>query len=309
MIGTRIEGRSGPWWPFVLMVLATAGCWSIAIARNDILWLVISTAPVFLGVAFWLNVRPPFAAQIQADGLELLAHAEKVLYEAIDGLESDDCGKDSFCMTLWIGDRAIDIPRALNISSRELQKFLLTKLPRLQRPPQDPALSAFLEQQLREFGPERVWRFEGRFKRQRRGWTTMLIGSAILFTGMTWAIGGHFVDKRGEVLPAVGVMIMIVGGCLIGIGLITGRNAARMHKAYLIVAPAGLALAQGKLHGALAWDEVLGVRDTKRSKVFLDNSTTPRGIVLKVAGANVVIQDVYDRPLGVIHDLIVELKG
>jgi hypothetical protein len=70
-----------------------------------------------------------------------------------------------------------------------------------------------------------------------------------------------------------------------------------------------LALAQGKLHGALAWDEVLGVRDTKRSKVFLDNSTTPRGIVLKVAGANVVIQDVYDRPLGVIHDLIVELKG
>src|SRR5713226_3412413 len=68
----------------------------------------------------------------------------------------------------------------------------------------------------------------------------------------------------------------------------------------------GIALAQADLKGRMHWDEVHEinfVRHTSGKQLFF-GGLGGHGIVLKVAGAMIVIADVYDRPLPLIHQLL-----
>jgi hypothetical protein len=63
---------------------------------------------------------------------------------------------------------------------------------------------------------------------------------------------------------------------------------------------------QADLKGQMRWDEVKEINFVRRTsgKQFFFGGLGGHGIVLKVAGAMIVIPDVYDRPLPLIHQLL-----
>lgn len=81
-------------------------------------------------------------------------------------------------------------------------------------------------------------------------------------------------------------------------------NWLRRQKASLVIGPRGLALAQGPIEGHMVWDELKDVRFRPPGGSFQPENATPRGIELRFAGATVIIPDIYDPPLHVIHERI-----
>ena len=64
-------------------------------------------------------------------------------------------------------------------------------------------------------------------------------------------------------------------------------------------------IVQGDMKGELRWDELRDIRYSGRPSFFTGFAVSYadlQGIKLKVAGATIVIADVYDRPLSLIHE-------
>lgn len=176
------------------------------------------------------------------------------------------------------------------------------------------SLEVFFREQTDVFGHEKVWCCEGR---AQLGWVSAggkdvaLIGiwlmsmSAIAGIGVT--IGGA-PDDRQAVITGFG-FVFCLGLTLIAIATSSHSRPQRKwgpkaDQHGIIVAPAGLAIAQGELRGQLRWEEILGVfYPARRPRVVLwyGEHTVCDSIEIKVAGATFTILDIYDRPLSVVH--------
>ena len=90
-----------------------------------------------------------------------------------------------------------------------------------------------------------------------------------------------------NILLPVGVAFSVIGGCMLIIcGFVYLRGpAAKLRHSEMIITPSGLALVQGDLQGELTWAEVLTAKKYGN------------GLRLKVAGAEIIIQNVYQWPL------------
>jgi hypothetical protein len=80
--------------------------------------------------------------------------------------------------------------------------------------------------------------------------------------------------------------------------------------ASLVIAPEGMAMVQGLIQGEVKWPELLDVRfNVKPVGFHMGHHTAFPGIMLSVKGANILIADIYDRPLHVIYNRILTLSG
>lgn len=132
--------------------------------------------------------------------------------------------------------------------------------------------------------------------------------SAIVLSAVAWLIWGIAQGQEGWIVG--GSFGLIFGGLFALLSWLSGRQnlgaVRKWRQAGVVVAPDGLALVQGELVGELRWDEVRDVKFGKSSTSFQFTTTAQplRGIVLKVEGAIIVIADLYDRPLALIHQNI-----
>jgi hypothetical protein len=117
--------------------------------------------------------------------------------------------------------------------------------------------------------------------------------------------------SRDEMMAGGGVL-MVCGLIALLITFASGSQPAAIRKntetASVILCPVGLALAQPGIKGELSWDEIRDVKLRDReAKVTIGAESGMRRIDVVVDGAVIQIQDIYEHPLAVIHQRIVEL--
>jgi hypothetical protein len=78
-------------------------------------------------------------------------------------------------------------------------------------------------------------------------------------------------------------------------------------KACLVICPGGFALVQGPLKGEMRWEELKKIQVREKSS-FASGTEHGPGMVLTVAGASILIADIYHRPIGYIHELIEDYR-
>ena len=125
---------------------------------------------------------------------------------------------------------------------------------------------------------------------------------------MIWSVIGF--SGIGETAPGLGgVVVVLVGAGLYAASFadaLAADPALRNWKnASLVIGPQGMAMVQGTIQGEVRWPELLDIRFQSKPRGFtIGSSSAIHGILLRVKGANIVIADIYDRPLYVIHNRI-----
>jgi hypothetical protein len=304
MVGQTLESRprgfAAPGVVVALLaavVLAGAGA---ALGTPHLAFLAVF--PATLAVFWGLFAERPFRATLTETGIEITRPPRVIPYDEIQGLQARRpanpyrAGRPTYPIRVIHTEGAVVIPARLDIRSDEVYSFLFHRLSSGGSSEVNPALADYLHEKRRDDGPGRVWsyrarRYQGGNLPSRPG---MLFVLALMLSGSVWLPLGLLRDEPPWVIA--GFWSVILGGMsALGLWLHSRgrlRPAQRKRFGSLVICPDGLALVQKDLVGQLRWDEI--------------RSLHLRGgrIQLKIAGAEIVLGDVYDRPISLIHQLL-----
>ncbi|MGO9469427.1 MAG: hypothetical protein ACLQIB_54365 [Isosphaeraceae bacterium] len=322
MIGERIESRGDlPWvWLFFLAVglgLVTAG---LIFGTH---WLLTGAAlPLALGGSLCLFGRErSLTATFREHGLEVEDAGPPVLvpYASIQNITAGgrladpaEFRKASCPIEVAHDGGLLQIPSRLNFPSHEVYRFLAKRVPDRGGRDVNPVLAEYLEDQERRFGQDGVRTYRAasrRLRGGRRGYRAFLFG--LMGTGAAWTAAG-FSGFDETAWGAAGIICAFLGAILYAASFGEGiREIKNWKKASLVIGPEGMAMVQGDIQGEVLWPELLQIRFNARPRGFtLGNQRAMLpGILLKVKGANIVIADIYDRPLYVIYHRILAASG
>lgn len=311
MVGTVVEAK--PAFPriiFVLLVLALLVLGRSFMTGN--LALAFGALPFLLPIPLLLLTRPrPIKLELLSQGVVIEHPFQEIPWSDLTCVRRQfrhqnprkTCAS-AFNLELHHQHGAILIPSPSQPETETLfQGFFATLSPSGSRQVA-PELQPNLEKWLTTFGEDKVFSFCARQKL----FLSTFTWNAMLFLGMLagiilmWVIIAMLSDARHQGDLLVGVIsltatLLLVGLLILLLGL-SGQNAGghrqvkAWKKAGLVISPAGLAMSQGNTVGEMRWSEVLDI-------VFQKKNTD--GIMIKVAGAQFQIYDLYDRPLYLIY--------
>src|SRR5262249_38740617 len=129
--------------------------------------------------------------------------------------------------------------------------------------------------------------------------------------GVVWIVVGSSLGKDFEALIGFGSMMVFLG-LIFTIAFFFRPRSRRLRNwqdSGLVIGPIGLALVQGATRGELRWDELRKIQYPNKPQFFTHSYSDRNlyGIGLVVEGATIVIADVYDKPLEVIHRRLLAL--
>jgi hypothetical protein len=174
----------------------------------------------------------------------------------------------------------------------------------------NPALADYLQQQISTFGADKVWSYRARAHLGSRSSTMAVCGGVIAVTGLAWILT-TVLGRTFDAWAIAGSGALLLGLVLLAGAVANPRARAPAVKKWresgLVIGPAGMALIQGELKGELKWAEVKDVRYQPKPRKFRLTTDPPLlGIVLVLEGAKIAIVNIYDRPLRVIHERILQ---
>lgn len=283
--------------------------------ENDIQWQA-ACFPGLLGLAFLVTTPGRRAYRLGADALEIeWPRPRRVPYADIDRLR--------LVPTWFTLSRRRSTPKQLHIGHRgnwmiisagvipSLPKVLALLLYRVgysgsRRAGGD--LGAYLVAQEEIFGEDRVFAFGAREgKGARGGLRLVLAGAALILSAASWVTttpegDGQVALFMLAIPTAIVALILIVCG-------VARQQAVSSKLAYsgVVIGPAGIALRQGGVVGALKWEELIDVglvRGGQAEGGSLQLTSSGRSLVLQVEGAKIHILDIYDRPIEALLTLI-----
>jgi hypothetical protein len=318
MIGQTVESRHAFPLGAVLWSLTGLALDAVALASANIHWAIASLLPwVLAGLLLWRREKP-FRAGFTETAVEVDDPPLSLPYAEMQGLLAGrrspnpyKAGPRSYPIQIIHEGGVVRIPTRLNVPSDQVYTFLYGRFSSHGSRDVHPTLADYLRYKERQFGAGRVWsyrarRYRGMPARYPRFGAFCL---AVLLAGLAWGVIGTFLSE-----PAWGVGGFVGAfafGLCAGALALQGRSLAvpaKLRQASLVISPDGIALAQADLQGQLKWDEVRDVQYKPRVAYGFQASGGGQpqgaGIVIKVAGALIVILDVYDRPLPLIHQLI-----
>lgn len=317
MIGQTIEARARLPLGAIFWLLLALLLDGLSVAQGNVHWAIGSLFPWLMAALLWRNRERSLTARFRETALEVEEPPLVVRYADLQGLLAPrrpdnpfKAGPRSYLIQVIHSGGVLRIPPRLNVPSDEVFSFLYRQFSASGSRDVPPTLADFLRHRERTFGPDQVWTYKARahlglFKGLR--WFRAFFLS-LLLAAAVWIVCGIVLQVEGWV--GAGIFGMIFGGIFSLLLWLDGmRNYSGIRhwrKSGLVVAPDGLALAQGDLVGELRWDEVHEVKLGKITASFqMAPSSQPlRGIILKVEGAIIVISDVYDRPLSLIYQHI-----
>lgn len=299
MIGTTIETAPRlPWgtifWLAVGGTLIGAG----ALLENRHL-AIAAAAPLLLGGALWWGRRRPLHLRVTEAGLETGGPLDVIPYESLEMLTVAGRNPQSRNSTLYVYHQRgiLELPADISVDRGELQAFLARCLTtfRMQRIPAN--LASYLADQEAKFGHEHVWTYGGRhiIRSPRRNLPRLVLG-ALTLTGLVWVLAGALMGAHGPWLAA-GFICGLICGLLFLATLAKPAPPLKIKNwrdACLIISPLGIALSQGDVLGQMRWGEL---RDLK----LIQPRGVPGQLRLNVAGAQILLPDIYDAPLTTIH--------
>jgi hypothetical protein len=220
-------------------------------------------------------------------------------------------GPRSYPIHVFHEEGVVSIPPRLNVPSDEVFHFLLAQFSPGGSREVNPALRDYLQRQEEAFGPERVWSYRARklAGKGQGGRRPRAVCLAVALAGLAWFASGLALGEPAWI--GFGILAAVLGGLFFLAFWATSPSLAHHKKhwrqASLVVSPVGLALVQGDMRGEMRWDELRDVQLHGRPRHFRHGAEhTMPGIKLVVEGAAIVIPDIYDRPLPVIHERIVQ---
>ena len=324
--GGRIERRAGA--PigliaFAILALALVGAGA---ATNDRNWMIGAMFPAALALMLFIHRDRSFVANFTETEMILGDPSKTTIpYSSIQRLWADgryvepgSRDRKPFPFLVQHADDFVRVPSLKSPSSYEVYCFLESFLSPEAGGEVHPDLAEFQERQVALHGPESVWVFCAASRRTPRTLRRRLraFATALLVAGGAWIVIGALSQSftRPPWGP-VGIGCAFYGLIFMLVSFTSGQLDFRFFKDWkkscLVLSPRGLALVQGDVSGEMGWRDVLDVQYKPRpdfSRTFL--RITPqrayRGIVLKVKGADLVLPDIYDRPLFVIHGRMLE---
>ncbi len=316
MTGQTVSSR--PRFPlFTVLFLATAvALVAAALARNDPRYAAGSLPLWLLAAALHLTRPRPVSVTFTDTAIEVAEPPESVPYSDLEGLLAGGRAVDPFRkgarrfpVQLFHTGGVLEIPARLDVPSDEVYRYLFHRIPARSTRPVHPDLAGHLRQKQKEFGDNRVWSFAARSRATRpsSGRRAGAVCAALVASGLGWVAYGNLTSD-GVAWWGPGILLC-ASSALFGLiaWLASWQRAAAARvkggRASLVIAPDGLAVLQGDLRGELRWDELLGVKLNPKPQSFhwgSEASIVP-GILLKVAGASILLTDVYDRPLPLIY--------
>jgi hypothetical protein len=295
-------------WTLVGMALVT-----LAAMNANVHLALASVAPMTIALMLVLLRRRPFTCHVDEDQLIFERPKLTLPLAAVEQLIAGVARKEAFVICHAGG--FVAVPTNLSIPWQAFRAFLRDNLqPQIVRPRLLARLQKYYDRNAAMFGNRQVHAFWARDEQtltKSDGRTVLAITLGLLAAAAIWiAVGFNGRAYEGW---------RIAGGVL-GIGSLI---LAGLHKAHsrqgmpdkkesrnvgLVVGPAGLALVQGELVGELRWEEVRKIANRGKSASFtLDSRGTQPCIRLDVAGASIMVFDLYHRPLFHIHELIESL--
>jgi hypothetical protein len=320
MTDTVVRSRPGGGAAVVFALLAAAAV-AAGVLAQTVHWLVFAVLPACLAAAAWLSRDPEVLFEVTEEGLSFeLPERVFVRYEEIEGLTAQGQAKQSrFGMQVYHPDGVVRIPPGIDVSSRELYRHVLARLPRPTAgdPEAVPgAMRGFVEDQVERFGADKVFTYRARgFPPAASHGRQVAYSRAVAVTGLIWAAAGGALiaalnnppgrDTSGGGWIAVGVLAFLFG-LLFAFAFARQSTAGRptnWRSACLIISPGGVAMSQGDLRGKMRWEELRDIQYPASATSFwgVTSAGASPGIRLVIAGGHFLIHDYYDRPLGMIH--------
>ncbi len=325
MIGRTVRSRPEPVvWALLLIGLGFV----LAIAGPLAGWPVLLPAallPLAVGGSLLVLGRErPFVARFTEAGVEagdppVLVPYDRMLRVAAEqgAVDPKTFRKRSAALLVEHDAGVLGFPSRLDCPSHEIYAFLADRVPHRSGRDVHPALLDYLEREEARFGPDQIWVYSWtrrpRHSRQARRLRAICIGAFIAAVGwlalgfsseapIGWTITG--------VITAVTAAVLFLASRVANVPLsMAGRN---LKQACLVIGPSGMAMVQGEVQGEIGWPEVLDIRYGPLFSFLGSGRGHASGlpfIRLRVKGAEIPILDIYDRPLYVIHDRMLECRS
>ena len=321
MIGQTIQSK--PRLPIGALLFLTLGVLFaiLAIVQHNLHWALGSVLPFLIsGFLWWVRPRP-FVAHFTEGTMEVMVPSLSIPYPALQGLRAKGRlnhpgkkGPRSFPMQVFHEEGMVEIPARLDVPSGDVYDFLLDQFPPRGFHEVNPLLGKYLHQQEETFGPDRVWTYRARnhlgkaFSSSKR----IAICLAVVVTGVIW-LPAAFLGKDYIPWSGWGIIFLVLGGLLLWSFRMNSQyyggppKIKNWRNAGLVISPVGLALVQGTTQGQMRWDELRDVAMRAKPKgLRIRREDAFTGILLKFEGAMVRIADIYDRPLPIIYQRIID---
>lgn len=314
MIGTRIE--SVPKFPVIplLLMFCGAGMLAISLVSQEVGWVVGSVPFWTVAVALYLIRPKPFSVMITSDGLEHGDFGESIPYSSIEAIiyqgTADPTGRPAdrqMPLLIQHEQGMLTIPKTVCVSTGELYQFLCGRFQPRATFELNPLLQQYADEQTEVFGEDKVFQYTARrvLEQKSGNVTARAVGAALFLAGLSWFFAGGLSD--GWIGGAIALVITGLVTCLAGFtsGASAKKQIRNWQSSALVVTPVGLALIQGPLKGRLRWNELRDVKLNARDRSFrLSSASVLHGLRLEVEGSSIVIADIYNEPLPMIHQRI-----
>jgi len=277
--------------------------------------LIAAVLPACLAIAAVAARDRPFTGRLTDAGLELQQpNNELTPYESFQSLTYDgrpltveEIRRQRAPIVVVHAHGAFQIPARLNVPSVDIYRGLLARIPPMAAGQVGALLGDYVEQQWSKFGGEQVLVYGAR---QRPGYRIPPRKIHFPFLG---AVLAGLVWVAGPALVADGIGWMVAGIVLIVISSLVwlartmantpgGVRVSKKSEAGLVITPDGLALSQGDMKGHMRWDEITEMKMSRGQTGFrLSAGPKGRGVLIRSPGVELVIVDIYDRPIQVIY--------
>ena len=276
--------------------------------------LVFAFGLICTVVGYNLLQTPPVKVDFDADGFRIEGREEipysEVISLSANGIPHSDVSKVSWNQVeIGHGNNTLILPKKGNVSASEIFSFLLPKLSTgPSRPDLLPAvLQEFYAEQVDLFGEEKVWAFGGLQQKSRQVARTAMpirLGLGALIFSITTLIAYFAFGKESGAVVITSVIMMIFGGLVLLVGRLgSGSSLSKYfrHPLGIVIAPQGIALAQGGVQGQQSWESIGEVSVVTRGQ--------PKGLGMKFPGTTLLIVDVYNCAIQEIEAKIRQYKG
>ena len=343
MIDRRIESRppSPVWFALWLALGLLMLIGGLLADKPDV--AIGSALPLCLAAGVRAARPKPFGASFTVEGLHVDGVEEPILYTSMEGLAGEGRPRDPtkpskrrYPIRLGHEGGVLHIPGRLDVHPDEVYRFLLKLRPEGGSREVHADLHEHVLVNEASFGPERVWTYRAARHMlkapPKRGLRS--ISLAALAAASVWIIVGTLMPERSHwaVVGGIGAFYAVLMFA-VSFADQTGKpKIKRWRESSLLVSPAGIAMIQGDLRGEMRWEEVRDVKLVDRA-IGSDiaailafgwlGAALVRGghagagvthgrigmIALKVEGGEVLIQDIYDRPIYTIYERIMKYWG
>ncbi|HVU87886.1 MAG TPA: hypothetical protein VHD36_11235 [Pirellulales bacterium] len=299
MIGKTIETAPRLPWGTIFWLAVGGTMIGASFLLGNRHWAVAAAAPILLGLALLWARGKPLHVRVTETGLETGGPLDVIPYESLEMLSFAGGDPLSPKSTLYVYHQRgiLALPADLSVDRGELQAFLAHCLATFKRPRVPANLAGYLADQQAKFGGQHVWTYGGRniIRSPRKNLARTVLGTLAL-TGLVWIVAGAVMGGH-ETWIGAGIICGLLFGLLFLATLARPAPPLRIKNwrdACLVISPLGIALSQGDTHGQMRWSEL---RDMK----LIQPRGTPVLLRLNVAGAQILLPDIYDAPLATIH--------